>query len=553
MRILPENLQQIQTNQLEELEGWFSERLYEQMLKRNRGHVLVQLQQLLGWEAIEQACRGFYHQTGPGAKPRHQVGQLVRAILVKALYNWSLRETQERVSNDLVVKWFVGYGVMESVMDYSLLCRFEQWLQKHQPRLLFDTVLNEIERSFPEEQRAVQIGDTFAMEANAAGESWVELLRHLCRKFLRELVQLSPELHQQIQQQIPVEELFGVQPEKAPYFLTDDEIQSRLTHCVRGALQLEKTVQVHIAPQQLETQPGMTTLLADVRQVIGNNLVVARDEHGQVHQVSVLPEKERGHFQMTTATDREATVRHHGRKLTLGFNIHLASTPAGFIREIFSATGAQPDSVGIPHLIANQIRQRQHCPPKLIYDRAASAGHTRAQVERVSQGRTQLVAHLTPTTTGERFGPEQFTLSDDQRALTCPAQQTSTTHYEAADRYGRVFVFKANQHCLNCPCWNQCRAPNAKPTGQRMVFISDYRAQICQAQHYNQSDTFAQEMKLRPLVERVIFMLTHFDGARRAKGYGIPRADFQVKLAATARNIRTWLKRRAVLPIAPLA
>ena len=287
--------------------------------------------------------------------------------------------------------------------------------------------------------------------------------------------------------------------------------------------------------------------------MIRNNLAVTRDASGQISQVTVLPEKERGRFQMTTATDREATVRHHGHKRTLGFNIHLASTPAGFIYEIFSATGAQPDSVGIPHLVDNQIRQRQCCPPKLIYDRAASAGHTRAQVERVSQGRTQLVAHLIPTTTGERFGPEQFTLSDDETALTCPGQQTSTTVYEAPDRYGRVFFFKASQHCHNCPFWNQCRNPNNKPTGNRVVFMSNYRQQIRQAQHYNQSDAFAQEMKLRPLVERVIFMLTHFDGARRAKGYGLQRADFQVKLAATARNIRTWLKRLAVLSYATLA
>lgn len=437
-------------------------------------------------------------------------------------------------------------------MDYSLLCRFEQWLQKHQPRLLFDTVLNEIERSFPEEQSAVQIGDTFALEDNAAGESWVELLRHLSRKLLRELEQVAPEVHQQIRQQINVQDLFGAEHEKAPYYLTDDEIQARLTHCVRGALQLEKAVQAHIVPQIIQKQPALTTLLSDVALVINSNLALVRDESGQISQVTVLPEKERGSFQMTTATDREATVRHHGRKLTLGFNINLASTPTGFIHEIFSATGAQPDSVGVPHLIENQIRQRQHCPPKLIYDRAASAGHTRAQVERVSQGRTQLVAHLTPTISGERFGPEQFTLSNDETALTCPGQRTSTKVYDAAACYGRTFLFTAKHHCLDCPIWNQCRTPKSQPTSNRRVFISNYRQQIYQAQRYNQSDAFAQEMKRRPLIERVIFMLTHFDGARRAKGYGLQRADFQVKLAATARNIRTWLKRLALLSAAPI-
>jgi len=48
-------------------------------------------------------------------------------------------------------------------------------------------------------------------------------------------------------------------------------------------------------------------------------------------------------------------------------------------------------------------------------------------------------------------------------------------------------------------------------------------------------------MKQRPLVERVIFMLTHYDGARRARSRGVGRADFQAKMCATARNLRTWL------------
>jgi hypothetical protein len=121
----------------------------------------------------------------------------------------------------------------------------------------------------------------------------------------------------------------------------------------------------------------------------------------------------------------------------------------------------------------------------------------------------------------------------------CPQQHSSNAHFRAS-RDGDIYEFSAKS-CADCPLWNDCRDPQARLTGPRRVFISDYQDEIRQAQAYNQTPQFKQEMKQRPLVERVIFMLTHYDGARRARGRGLDRADFQVKMSATARNLRTWL------------
>jgi len=41
-------------------------------------------------------------------------------------------------------------------------------------------------------------------------------------------------------------------------------------------------------------------------------------------------------------------------------------------------------------------------------------------------------------------------------------------------------------------------------------------------------------MKQRPLIERIIFNLTHFFGARHARSTGLPKADFQLSMAAAA-------------------
>ena len=50
-------------------------------------------------------------------------------------------------------------------------------------------------------------------------------------------------------------------------------------------------------------------------------------------------------------------------------------------------------------------------------------------------------------------------------------------------------------------------------------------------------------MKLRPRIERVIFELTATNGARRCTRRGLAAADFQAKMAATAYNLKLWLRK----------
>jgi len=47
-------------------------------------------------------------------------------------------------------------------------------------------------------------------------------------------------------------------------------------------------------------------------------------------------------------------------------------------------------------------------------------------------------------------------------------------------------------------------------------------------------------MKFRATIERIIAALVRYNGARRASGYGLRNADFQVRMAALAFNIKRW-------------
>jgi len=47
-------------------------------------------------------------------------------------------------------------------------------------------------------------------------------------------------------------------------------------------------------------------------------------------------------------------------------------------------------------------------------------------------------------------------------------------------------------------------------------------------------------MKFRSTIERIIAGLVRYNGARHANGYGVRNADFQVRMAALAFNLKRW-------------
>jgi len=290
--------------------------------------------------------------------------------------------------------------------------------------------------------------------------------------------------------------------------------------------------------------------LADLDKILADNVRLTRDAEGQVARVTELPKHQKGAYRLGSATDPEATYRVKGEKKSdFGYNVSVAVTDH-FVREIQADTGAQPDSVAIPDLLTAQIEHHDVCPDKIIYDAAAGAGKTRARVAQATDGRTPLVAPRLPyAKRTDRFTPDDFVLSADGAALTCPSGQTSDLAYRSGSGDGRSFRFFADP-CADCPVRARCRDPHADPEAMRQVFISDYRVprssgyrlDVAAARAYNQTDDFTADMQRRPLVERIIAALTRYNGARRARRRGLLNADFQAKLSAMAFNLKQWMK-----------
>lgn len=526
---------------------WFIARFNEGIQTQYTDHLLVQLSQHLDFTPIEQVCAVYHNPDQSRAPILHPVSRLVRALLVKYLYGWSYRQTEEQINHHQLVRWFVGYAPFAPTLDHSTLHLFALWLEKHHPRLFFDAVLQQIDARFPQQNQRIQVGDTFALRVRATWESLPTLLRHATANLL---TAMQIECPTQVEELLPFLDalaVFGPEQEKVAYRLSVEELLARALTIVRGVdAWLGQLRPFAPWPSQVSQWLGY------LDKIMADEFFLERDEQGGLLKVTIRPAKEKGAYRLISATDPEATLRVHGEKKDCGYNIQL-STDGEFVTSIHAHTGAVPDSVGVEQLIIDQKAHRGSVPPKLVYDKAAGTGKKLFDVAQASDGQTQLVVPLVDLSRrSDRFRPDHFLLTPDG-GLTCPHGQTSYTAYRSGSAQGWTYRFAAAT-CADCPLVKACRGDKAVKEGAfRQVFISDYLYLHRQAIVYQQSEAFAADMKLRPEVERVIAILVQHQDARYAHGYGLAKADFQMKMSGMAFNLKAWmhkleLGREAALP-----
>ena len=604
----------------EEFWGQVSNYLYSQLLESTQDQLLTRIAQRFDFAALVKGCQAYRLYAGQrGQAADYSVEQLCRALVLRHLNHWSFRTTCAELKSNLLLRWFVGFLVNEQTLSYVTLQRFEEWMLRHQPRLLFDEILRQIDQDFPEDATQPQVGDTFALLARTAPQSRTQLLRNAGRKVIFYLQQVAPSVCADLLLSPLPEALFGPHTAPQEYWLSKEARDELELHTAQAADGLCQQVQAHLAQgAALRTieAAALRRWLAILRKLLTDEFVIARAANGAASTVRHCTKEERGSFVLGSTVDTEATFRNHGKKNDLGYNVQVAAT-AKFIREIFAATGATSDSTGIAALVANQLAQTGHAPPKLIYDRAAGSPKLFHDVDKASNGQTQLVARLIDHSKNSAcFGPTHFTLNEDG-SLTCPNGQVSSTCYRAQTADGYHYRFTAQQ-CQACPLWQHCRGdelpvppepsggepataapastappalhrntapvstapakttrtrrrkqaaaavaqadaaaadsaaaktkqPKAKQpkvkkpkAAHRTVFISDYRDWQRRAILYTTTPAFKLDMAFRSTIERIIACLVRYNGARHATAYGLLKADFQARMAATAFNLKRW-------------
>ena len=341
---------------------------YERQLGKYANHWLVQLEQVLDLRPLEQACAGYHKGSGKGSAVIHAVPKLVRALLVKYLYNLSYRQSEEQVDCHFLCRWFVGYSLFETVFDHTTLCRFELWVLKHQHRFFFDETLGQIDAHYPAERQQQQLVDTFAMLARGAKTSLITLLRRLSAKLLADLEELDPQRFEALLAVLDPEALFGKEGEKITPALSVAEREERLQQIVRQVWRLYHWLQDSLAQEPRlspDRQAPLRQWLSYLDKIMADELTLTwvtpepdppsdaplegeapdetnapaeKEAPGQTAPTLPLPApflvvreltgKKKGTYRIVSYNDFEATYRlhHHDQGAILGYNAAIIST-----------------------------------------------------------------------------------------------------------------------------------------------------------------------------------------------------------------------------------
>jgi hypothetical protein len=276
---------------------WLSDQTYLTLLKRDAEHLLVKLNDHLNFTPLETACAPYHPTTGPGTPPTHPVPRLVRALLVKYLYNWSLRDLEWHIRFNLVVKWFVGYPIFAEGPDHSTLERVEVWVCFKQHRTIFDETLRQIDADFPEARQHSQVGDTYALRANAAKESLVDLRRHTCKRLLGTLRKSDPTRETAVRAELDLVALFGAKDERREFHLTPAERAARLQTTGRAALDWAQRVRAQLetpTPLAPEQRTPILEGLTYLDKIIADEVVLIPTENPALPHVTERPAEAKG-------------------------------------------------------------------------------------------------------------------------------------------------------------------------------------------------------------------------------------------------------------------
>lgn len=514
--------------------AWVSALVYQALLVQCASHPLVRLAHLYNPSAVVAACRHYYHHQGPGAPPMFAVRMLVRAEIVRAWADsCSDPDLEFHLATNLLVRWYVGLPLLGATPDHATLNRFHAWLTLHHPDALFHDVLAFLDQVEPEAPATTpQIVDTFAMASPAAPTSSpARLLLHLSARLVT-VWQQAPTAYQAA---LPPLDLGPLVAPARTYTLPQH--QGLLEQAVNVACWLVTDLTPHVTDLSPQHRAVIQPLLDAISKVLADETTT--DEEGMVRE---RPRDDKGHYRIMSAVDLEATFRkHEPDPAVLGSNA-MISTTSTRIRAAVIRTGSTPDQDAPVAVLRQQQAANYPLPPSLIMDQAGGMGKTRAQVERVSQGQTQMVAQVPHTGIAGpvRFTPADFHMSSDGQSCTCPRGVTSRRAYMHAQGEGTSFrLYGAD--CRGCPLWEACRGPSSAPGSQRAVYLTPYHTHLRVGAAFNASAEGKGLLRCRWQVEPMIAWLVRYNGCRQARRVGLAAAQCQLFQACAVRNLQLWL------------
>jgi len=398
--------------------------------------------------------------------------------------------------------------------DPSVLCNFRKRLLQHGwERRIFDQVIERLEAlGLLHGRRRVRV-DSTKLVANVARLSRAEVISETLRVAVCELWDRSPELRQR-PDLIRLYDDYG----EESWLGRGSEGEERLTRLGRDGYML-------LALFDEIEQPRERTLQCRelLERVLQEHFTIDEDDQddGAGGDLSPVERDELHKRRLVSPHEPDVKLGGTGGNRWIGDKVHLVETADGdrlnFIVDLLVTDPTVPDVK-----VTTQIVERTGFRMREVDTIIADGGY--------ASGRTSREAH-------ER-GVEL--IDCEHQTATCPAGESTSRWYV---RKTTILIRFDQAVCAQCPLRAKCTT--AKTGGRTLTISRDYE-QLRADRTRAETAQFKALYRLRGAVEATISEAVHCCGLRRSRYRGEAKRTLHALLAATALNVRRFL--RAELP-----
>lgn len=466
---------------------------------------------------------------GDNGRPPIRPSLLVMATILQFQKNLSDREMERACLYDIEIKYALGLKLDERPFDHSSLGDFrKRLLESGKEKAVFDSILGRLVDEGLIEKGEIQRIDATHIIADIAIPTMVTLVKKGIYEVLKPLKKRYRQAFKEVTKGINLGEYS----------------REEINHDASGRLDLEKRkkklVEVVGAARQVLNQaeningdPILQRRVETLKRILRENI-----EEGQDGLPKEKNYKEKPSNLLVSPIDPDARYgAKSDKKRFMGYKANVTeSVKGGFITNIKAMPGNRRDGETTVEAVTAQ-QAYGLIPGKIIGDTAYSDGQYRKDLKKHG---TTLVAPLRDRNLRTRavYPKSMFHYDEKKETLTCPQGVTTRESYRDYQKDLTIFHFPMSR-CNKCPVQSQC---TNSAEGRRTVGISKVNAELREAEVYNRTEQFKEDMKLRPAIEGKLSELVRYHGLRRARYRGLKKVNLQCYFTAAAVNIKRWIK-----------
>jgi transposase/IS5 family transposase len=406
-------------------------------------------------------------------------------------------------------------------------------------RLLFDTILHELQKAGLVRKKRKERIDSTHIVGNVARLSRLEMVRETLRLFMKEITKQNgidvPENWEELEERyvdtdIDYHRLTKVTISKKTKQAGNDmqRIVSWLSNQPQWVRDLEEsTLLERVYHEQYEEREGKGPTF---RKKEGSGTV--KNPHD--------PE-----VQWATK-DKDLRKQWEGYKLqvieTVGEKTTEPGEPTGgVITEMTTTPALVSDVEGMEEALAAQREHGVGVAEELHADAGYVTDDTLAEAK--EEGR-ELIGPARPAPTKGVLPVEQFEVDMKKKEAVCPQGKTSTRYRVTTEsRTGREsHQFEWGEHCDGCPLQSQC---TKSKTGRRRLTVGRHHEELQARRREMEDEAYRALLRKRNGIEGTISEGVRAYGMRRTRYRGLAKTRLANYTIGAACNVNRWLRRIA--------